>query len=81
MTEYNFIRKTQPGSHRGTTMTAEIACQIVEDKSAGMTMKQIATKHGRSVSCVSLIANGYTWVKETADLRAKLAKLKKESQS
>jgi hypothetical protein len=81
MTEYQFIKKTRQWTHGRSTMTAEVACQIVEDKFAGMTKKQIATKHGRSVSCVSLIANGYTWVKETADLRAKLAKLKKEAQS
>jgi hypothetical protein len=81
MTEYRFLKLTQQGTHRKSTMTAEIACQIVQDRHDGMTIKDIAIKHGRSFDCVAKIASGYTWVKETLELRVKLAKLKKELQS
>ena len=80
MTEYQFLKQTRSGTHRRSTITAEIANQIVQDRHDGMTIKAIAEKHGRSFDCVAKIANGYTWVKETFDLRVKLAKLKKESQ-
>ena len=79
MTEYQFLKQTRSGTHRRSTITAEIANQIVQDRHDGMTITDVAKKHGRSIDTVSKIARGYTWAQETLALRVKLAKLKKES--
>lgn len=59
-------------SKRAGPVTAEIACQIVRDRAAGMSVKLCVEKHGINRVTIGRIANGYIYCEETLEVRKEL---------